>query len=183
MIQKDLEQAREYVLWATKPDGFLAMYGDTFGNSLNQDKQTIEMNLPIGSAFYLKSGYYYRNHANGDGAIWCSFRAGYSSKTHKHADDCSFQLYALGQNIFVDSGMYNYMTGNVYRDYMVSSKAHNSIIVDGNSYSVTAENSSKTGILKTAQTDEYDEILGFLDMYDGVSIDRHFYNFKGNCFI
>lgn len=137
------------------------------------------MNLPIGSAFYPKSGYYYRNHANGDGAIWCSFRAGYSSKTHKHADDCSFQLYALGQDIFVDSGMYNYMTGNVYRDYMVSSKAHNSIIVDGNSYSVTAENSSKTGILKTAQTDEYDEILGFLDMYDGVSIDRHFYNFKG----
>lgn len=146
------------MLWATKPDGFLAMYGDTFGNSLNQDKQTIEMNLPIGSAFYPKSGYYYRNHANGDGAIWCSFRAGYSSKTHKHADDCSFQLYALGQDIFVDSGMYNYMTGNVYRDYMVSSKAHNSIIVDGNSYSVTAENSSKTGILKTAQTNEYDDI-------------------------
>lgn len=178
-LQENLASAAEYVAWATKPDGFLAMYGDTFGGSLDGGRNTAVPELSVGSAFYPKSGYYYYRDGLDGQAVWCGFRAGYSSKTHKHADDCSFQLYALGQDIFVDSGMYNYMTGSAFRDYMVSSSAHNTVVVDGNSYSVTAENSGKTGILKTEQADGYDYVLAFLDMYDGVSIDRHFYNFGG----
>lgn len=37
-------------------------------------------------------------------------------------------------------------TGNRYRDYFVSSHAHNTVIVDSKTYSPTVENSSKTGI-------------------------------------
>lgn len=104
------------------------------------------------------------------------FKSGYSSKTHKHADDNSFMLYAKGNDIFVDCGWYNYMTGDRYRDYFVSPLAHNTVAVDRQTYSVTAENSSKVGIYDYVKCDEYDYVLGYNEMYNGVSLDRHYYN-------
>lgn len=104
------------------------------------------------------------------------FKSGYVSKTHKHADDNSFMLYSKGYDIFVDPGWYNYMTGNFYRDYFVSSNAHNTVIVDGKTYSPTAENSSKVGIYEYEQNENYDYVSGYNEMYNDVSFDRHFYN-------
>ncbi len=50
-------------------------------------------------------------------ATWTMFKAGYLSKTHKHADDLSFMLYSKGYDIFVDPGWYNYISGSKYKDY------------------------------------------------------------------
>ncbi len=183
----DVAQSAEFMAWVTKPNGLTAEIGDTNG-ALN-----IETNIDTGlSSFgnahltyaatqgtegmaprencviYPQSGYFMaREHWNREDfnlSTWSVFKAGYSSKTHKHADDLSIMLYSKGHDIFVDPGWYNYITGNKYRDYFVSSRAHNSIIVDGRTYSATEENSEKTGILDYRIGDDYNYALGFNDM-------------------
>ena len=132
------------------------------------------------SAYYPKSGYFisqetYDRDRMGD-ATWVMFKAGYVSATHKHADDLSVLLCSKGHEIFIDPGMYNYMNGDPYRDYLISSRAHNSVHVDGQTYSTTVENKGKTGLLEYRRADGYEYVLGFNNMYPGVEIDRHFYS-------
>lgn len=204
-LYQDIEASAEFMAQIVKPNGSLAEIGDTngritsstisnaslteFGNPhlTYSSTQGLQGEMPDSlSAFYPHSGYYIgRNSWAADGfsdATWTMFKSGYSSKTHKHADDLSFMLYSHGYDVFADTGWYNYVSGNFYRDHFVSSRAHNTLIVDGKSYSPTDENSSKTGILQTASEDGYDYVLGFNEMYPGVSLDRHFY-YLGNAIL
>lgn len=197
-LYDDVMKSLEYMSWVTKPNGILAEIGDT--NSLKDQIQKKDYSMDkygnshlsyaatLGehgdqpgklSAFYPKSGYYFgRNRwekENYTQATWTMFKAGYLSKTHKHADDLSFMLYSKGYDIFVDPGWYNYMSGDKYRDYFVSSHAHNTVIVDNKTYSPTVENSYKTGIFSYEEANDWDKVLAFNNMYEGVQIDRHFF--------
>lgn len=198
-LYDDVSNSLEFMAWATKPNGVLAEIGDTssiegkqktdygmdkFGNehlvyaATLGDKGEKPDDL---SAVYPKSGYYFgRNYwgmedTDPTAATWTMFKAGYLSKTHKHADDLSFMLYSKGYDIFVDPGWYNYMSGSKYRDYFVSAKSHNTLIVDGRTYSPTVENSYKTGIFSYNLGENWDEVTAYNNMYGGVQIDRHFF--------
>lgn len=196
-LYADVMKSLEFMSWVTKPNGILAEIGDTsslkdtlqkkdyslekYGNSHLSYAATLgEYGIQPDrlSAIYPKSGYYFgRNSWEKDSytqSTWAMFKAGYLSKTHKHADDLSFMLYSKGYDIFVDPGWYNYMSGDKYRDYFISSNAHNTVIVDDKSYSPTVENSYKTGIFSYKEGDTWDEVLAYNNMYEGVSIDRHF---------
>lgn len=198
-LYTDIAESAEFMAYVMKPNGLVAEIGDTnsslettsignsalsvFGNDYltyaatkgNEGKMPTET-----SAIYPESGYYLSRNSwekdNFDMATWMMFKSGYVSKTHKHADDNSFMLYSRGMDIFVDPGWYNYITGNRYRDYFVSSNAHNTVIVDGKTYSPTVENSTKTGIYDYDKGENYDYVIGYNEMYSGVSFDRHFYN-------
>jgi hypothetical protein len=198
-LYDNVKKSTEFMAYITKPNGSTASIGDTndiengstisnansevFGNndyiyaSTLGQKGTIPANT---SAIYPKSGYYISHNSwqkeNYTDSTWMMFKSGYSSKTHKHADDNSFMLYSKGQDIFVDPGWYNYSSGNKYRDFFVSSLAHNTVIVDGQTYSPTAENSYKTGIFDYGTGNGYEYVAGFNDMYNGVNMDRYFYN-------
>lgn len=196
-LYADVMKSLEFMSWVTKPNGILAEIGDTsslkdtlqkkdyslekYGNSHLSYAATLgEYGIQPDrlSAVYPKSGYYFgRSSWEKDSythSTWAMFKAGYLSKTHKHADDLSFMLYSKGYDIFVDPGWYNYMSGDKYRDYFISSHAHNTVIVDDKSYSPTVENSYKTGIFSYKEGDAWDEVLAYNNMYEGVSIDRHF---------
>ena len=82
--------------------------------------------------------------------------SGYLSSTHKHADDLSFVLYTKGHDIFIDPGMFNYMTGNEVHDYLISALAHNTVTVDELTYSVSMSNSSKVGLYEYKKEDGYE---------------------------
>lgn len=196
-LYADISKSLEFMAWAIKPNGVLAEIGDT--SSIEGEKKTdYGMNkygnnhliyaATLGnegekpnelSVVYPESGYYFGRNSweeiDYSAATWTMFKAGYISKTHKHADDLSFMLYSKGYDILVDSGWYNYMSGNKYRDYFVSAKAHNTVIVDGRSYSPTVENNYKTGIFSYSVGDNWDEVIAYNNMYEGVQIDRHFY--------
>ncbi|NBH28867.1 hypothetical protein D3Z60_24845, partial [Lachnospiraceae bacterium] len=113
-LYDDVSNSLEFMAWATKPNGVLAEIGDTssiegkqktdygmdkFGNehlvyaATLGDKGEKPDDL---SAVYPKSGYYFgRNYwgmedTDPTAATWTMFKAGYLSKTHKHADDLSF---------------------------------------------------------------------------------------------
>ena len=197
-MNNSLYDAAEFMAYITKPNGVIAEIGDTnslvgavnrkynFDNNFNNLHYEYAATTGLSgeqptecSKVYKESGYYISHNSwSGEDILnttWMMFKSGYVSKTHKHADDNSFMLYSKGYDIFVDPGWYNYMSGNPYRDYFVSSLAHNTVIVDENTYSPTTENSYKTGIIPM-KGDYYDYIIGYNDMYNGVSIDRHFYN-------
>ena len=50
---------------------------------------------------------------------------------HGHADALSFCLRVGGEDIFVDPGTYDYFTYPEWRSYFRSTKAHNTLVVDG----------------------------------------------------
>lgn len=191
--------SRIHGMWAfyarlVMPTGMVATVGDSFrqteskitggSEELNYVESLGETGAPPSSlsAYYPESGYFFTNESyNKEGiqdSTWLMFKAGYVSSTHKHADDLQILLCSKGHEVFIDPGMYNYMSGNMYRDYLVSASAHNTVIVDGQTYSVTTENSEKTGLLTYENRDDYQYVLGYNDMYTGVQIDRHVYSFN-----
>jgi hypothetical protein len=55
---------------------------------------------------------------------------------HGHADALNFTLRAFGEDIFVDPGTYDYFRYPRWRDYFRSTRAHNTIAIDGVDQSV-----------------------------------------------
>ena len=58
------------------------------------------------------------------------FQGSFNSSAHKHADDLSFIVQEKGLNLLIDSGKYSYQKDK-YRNYFLSTKAHNTIEIDG----------------------------------------------------
>ncbi len=54
-----------------------------------------------------------------------------SLAAHGHADALSVTLRAFGHDVLVDPGTYDYFTHRKWRDYFKSTRAHNTIAVDG----------------------------------------------------
>ncbi|MBN2560120.1 MAG: alginate lyase family protein [Phycisphaerae bacterium] len=54
-----------------------------------------------------------------------------SIAAHGHADALSFTLRAFGKDLIVDAGTYDYFTHPAWRDYFRSTRAHNTIVIDG----------------------------------------------------
>jgi hypothetical protein len=54
-----------------------------------------------------------------------------SIAAHGHADALSFTLRAFGADVFVDPGTYDYFSYPVWRAYFRSTRAHNTVVVDG----------------------------------------------------
>ncbi len=198
-LQDKINTSLNFITYIFKPNGNIAEIGDTNGKishepryntSLQQyNNPQIDYISTLGaqgemptekSKIFPVSGYYLYNsdwsQENYTNSTWKMFKSGYSSKTHKHADDLSFMMYSKGYDIFVDTGWYNYMTGNEYRDYFISSNAHNTINANAQSYSITDENSSNVGIYEYELNADYDYIKGFNTMYPDVDIDRSFYS-------
>jgi hypothetical protein len=54
---------------------------------------------------------------------------------HGHADALAFTLRAFGQDILVDPGTYDYFTYPAWRNYFRTTRAHNTVTVDGSDQS------------------------------------------------
>jgi hypothetical protein len=81
-----------------------------------------------------------------EGASYLLLAAGFHSRTHKHADDLTFTWFDRGHEILIDAGRYGfvkllpadsplrqqgYFYGAPERQYIESTRAHNTIEVDG----------------------------------------------------
>ena len=56
--------------------------------------------------------------------------AAYHSKSHKHRDCMSFEWFEHGEKIICDGGKYGYRSDK-FRSYFLSSRAHNSVEIEG----------------------------------------------------
>ncbi|PZP14280.1 MAG: hypothetical protein DI611_12350 [Brachybacterium faecium] len=98
------------------PNGALPPFGD--GN-LWPDASPVP---PDGEHYSEPSGVYVRR----EGQMYLAFKCGMSSITHKHVDDNSLYLWANGEPVLLDGGLYNYDWKNRFTLCVKSQRGHSS---------------------------------------------------------
>ena len=94
-------------------------------------------NRKLASRAFSDTGYYLLQcgHANENDRISVGFdcgELGYNSiAAHGHADALSITLRAFGVDVLVDPGTYDYFTYPQWREYFRSTRAHNTVEIDG----------------------------------------------------
>jgi hypothetical protein len=66
-----------------------------------------------------------------DRDLYMAFDGGPYGAHHQHEDKLSFWLAAFGRSLIVDPGRYLYDTSTPFRSYLLSTRAHNTFLVDG----------------------------------------------------
>jgi hypothetical protein len=204
VIEETINKAIDFIIYGIKPDGTRPLFGDSksisnksrpqfrspFTDSLFQDNPQYQFVSSFGesgkppkeNAIFFPSGYIFlREHFNKKDYVnstYLSFKAGYTSRIHKHQDDLSFTLFSKGKDIFVDSGMCGYMPKDKIKDYMESMSAHNTIGVKNRAYSIATGNGEKFRILSFEKKRQYDYIKAYSKVFDGITIYRHIYYFR-----
>lgn len=198
-VRENIKESADFCAYLNRPSGNLINTGDssidshrikydTTAAKLESDAYLYSMTQgefgapnKTWSAVFPKSGYYFYKQDKSIGYTFCDttwkmFKAGYSSRTHKHADDLSFAMCSKGHDIFIDTGYYNYAIGEKFCDYFKSPLAHNTITVDGKTYSTENEESYRTGIIDYKLGGKTEYVTGYNNMYQGTSIYRTFYS-------
>jgi hypothetical protein len=97
---------------------------------------------PLTSRAFADAGYYLLQWGGPDetdrvSVLFDCGELGYTAiAAHGHADALSFTLRAFGEDVFVDPGTFDYFTYPEWREYFRSTRAHNTVVVDGESQSV-----------------------------------------------
>ncbi|MGP5192816.1 heparinase II/III domain-containing protein [Psychrobacter celer] len=150
-ILKTLELGHYAKSWLVSPDDRCVTIGDST-NGLRKGLPDLE-NWP-----HIKVGKYVSARVDGyavvrshssvklDESSFLFFQGSFYSQAHKHCDDLSFILQEKGINLLIDSGKYGYQQDK-YRKYFLSTRAHNTIEVDGKSTSRNSKNSYGSAIL------------------------------------
>lgn len=158
-----LNQARENFKWFLFPNGRSVRNGDTDQYAVNKYEKIASTdksfnNFESSLGLFKDSGYVFFRKPDASGIAeqdsYLFFHAGFHSTVHKHADDMAFEWYELGSEILVDSGKYTY-NSNAWRDYFISTAAHNTIEIDGVSDKVRSQFSYGSAIESASVTDQY----------------------------
>lgn len=205
-----LNLAENVIGWMLKPNGYSPNFGESYILDYNKNSEggkkgeVLRYAISKGkegvepqsnSIIFPKAGYYVgREYWNGEKygksyeqSTWTLFKAGFSSVVHKQDDDTSFEFYSKGYDIFVDSGFNGYVSNDL-RTYLTSANAHNMVSVDEKTYhgkKQDASNVQNAGIsyYNIKESDKWNYILGYNNMFKNVKLERHFINFKEAIFI
>lgn len=109
------------------------------------------------------------------------FNTGFQNLTHKHQDDLSLTLSIDKEQIFVDSGKYNYTKADPIRQHMISPKAHTTLTVLNKVYPLTYERDIQTQA--SYITDEYKIVKGIHNDYSNISLERTVIFLKSGVYI
>ncbi|HEX7029826.1 MAG TPA: alginate lyase family protein [Gammaproteobacteria bacterium] len=140
------QKAVENYQWLIKPDFTHPAIGDTarqvYGDFrhlhptvdyIYSDGQRGE-HPPGGVRIFRKTGYaFVRHYPPGDEAKATSYimmSVAHHSRVHKHADPFTFEWFDAGRSILVDAGKWGYDRA-AERDYVLSTRAHNTVEIDG----------------------------------------------------
>ncbi len=182
-----IEGMKRYLAYLVMPNGYFPRVGDTSNIALSNDYNHpfIQYSLSRGvkgtpprgnSVVHPKAGVAILRDAWKSGeefekSTYVFFQAAFHSTTHKHADDLGFVLYSHGEEIFIGPGVYAY-GGGKYRNYVLSTKAHNTLTVDGRNYPIKSENIGKAGLTDYLLNEAFDFVRGSHTLYKGVFLRR-----------
>ncbi len=146
-----LQSMYSFLLHTAHPDGFMAPMNDGFhAKNLRPlfdapaqifDRNDFKYFASAGhsgtapsqtSIYYPYSGIAVMRSDWNEQARYAIFDAGLFGSSHGHEDKLSFELYAFGHPLLVESGTFTYVN-NRWRRFFRSSFAHNTIVVDGKS--------------------------------------------------
>lgn len=128
-LESLLAELRNAAAWLVKPDGEMTQFGDS-------DREEVpDWAPPLMEADGLltaaDAGYAIVRAPGPEGDLgYLAVTDGFHNLTHKHADELSFELYDEGMDIVTDTGLYDKDPGPV-RDFVVSNRAHNTLVADG----------------------------------------------------
>lgn len=126
-------RARMYTSHMQKPDNSLPIIGDSgLYEDLKSKKYTDFVDHEAGIIISQ-----FKDLNDFKNSSWLYFKSGYMSKTHKHKDDLSVNLYMNGHDIFVDSGKYSYNLKDPIRKFIVSPQAHSTAYYKDSEYTLT----------------------------------------------
>jgi uncharacterized heparinase superfamily protein len=125
------------------------------------------------SAAYPNGGYYVMRGGWGTSDPQLVFDCGpigHGPAGHGHADALSFYLYANGYRFLVDSGTFSYNLDYQWRDAFRSTRAHNTVVVDGVDQSIPRDRMSwkstaAARCIKWVTTPWFDLVAGEHDGY------------------
>ncbi|MCH8890239.1 MAG: alginate lyase family protein [Myxococcales bacterium] len=142
-VREPLERMMSASLRLCHPDGRIALLGDSAFSVYNQPadlwlwwirvagRNSSEKRVDPEAFALPDSGYYGARHPNGHYLICDAGPMGPDSQMgHAHGDLFSFELSLRGHRVICDSGVHGY-DGDPYRAYCRSTRAHNTIEIDG----------------------------------------------------
>ncbi|MGZ9897673.1 heparinase II/III domain-containing protein [Shewanella gaetbuli] len=90
-----------------------------------------------------------------------SFDAAYHNNQHKHLDGMTFDLFDFGKPFIIESGFYPYVYTSPWRKFITSTRAHNTVEINGSDYILSGKKEYIYGSsLKQASND-----LGVINIY------------------
>lgn len=128
--------------WLVTPDYHCVPVGDSAGSELTGEIDRL-LDFP-----HMVTGRHVGARLDGYGIVrslpdaslkassYLMMQAGFFSKWHKHSDCLSFVWWEAGEYLLIDSGRYGYQAG-AWRDYFLSTRAHNAVEIDGRDYART----------------------------------------------
>ncbi len=184
-----IPKMQDYLSYIVKPDGTFPLVGDSgLENGLRlKESSVVSQNLLFMMAMkdedklgnycigYHDSGVGINKLelSNGQDFYFAIFSA-FHNTIHKHSDDLSFVLTYGKTDYFVDSGKYNFVESNDFRQYIRSSFAHNSIVVDNISYNSRDEGNIGKSMLYGSECNlNYSIFQAKHTFYDGIEINRN----------
>lgn len=180
-VRQKLIQSNEYIKYIMKPNNELPIIGDTQVSKVRWIEKSYNSFHDEAAGISIL-----QNQAKvPDQSTWCSFICGYSRDTHKHRDDLSFSLYHNGEDIFLDSGRYNYDNHDKYRQYFLSPKSHSTISIVNGDYQIEDPYKYRD-VIKTTDflsNDNYDYVKGINKAYNGSYLTRTLVYFKPNILV
>lgn len=161
-LERTLSAAEEVRAWLVQPDLTPVRVGDTASYEPWPDTERDPTPDLIGpgcvAKWYPKGGYAIARSQTGQ----VFFQGSYHSTAHKHADDMHFEWFDLGRRILVDSGTAGYKGGEA-RQYFLSTAAHNTVVVDGQSYPRDGTDAYGSCVRDVSLVHEGIQILGEVD--------------------
>lgn len=107
------------------------LFGDSCGKGFEELSSVL---IDEKSEFYKEEGHFFFRKKNNTEEIYLHFDAAplgfLSIAAHGHADALSVILHIDGDPVLVDPGTYIYHTGKEWRNYFISTLAHNTICID-----------------------------------------------------
>jgi len=143
LVRPAVGRMREALSRMCHPDGQIALLNDSALGIYNKPKQLIryadrlpgepdrEHLPPVGPFALPETGYYGARSDSGDYVICDAGPVGPDYiPGHAHGDIFSFELSLGPQRVIVDSGVYDYLPGEM-RSYCRSTRAHNTVEIEG----------------------------------------------------
>jgi len=128
-IAPTFEAAADAGRWLIAPDGLFVQFGDAHLFAPGPDVVD-GTTTPRGLAVFSDTGYGVAREGDSFLAVTGQFH----SRTHKQADELTFSWSERGRRIVADTGRYGYFS-EPGRAFAVSTRAHSSLVVDGEEFS------------------------------------------------
>ncbi|MDN3233466.1 alginate lyase family protein [Priestia megaterium] len=197
-LEKVLTKAMKFLTYILQPDGQIPPIGDSVMQPIDTKKfkvshpellknieyvcsngtkgeqpEELDIIFPEGGYAILRNKWEFDEKT-----VQSVFYSSFHSRVHKHHDDLSVTIFGHNQPILVDSGKYNYVYDSSERQYVISTKAHNTVVVDNENPNTSRNNIGKSGLTGYYLDKNFSFVSGTHCLYPGVIHQRLFLYLK-----